>query len=372
MLIQPTRWWASSEGHAATVGELIAAGANPDHLDFMTGERPLQVAAKKNRGATVKVLLEAGVESLVSPSPTEEEKAKASSYKIDTEPAYRSACEGGHEEAVAAFIPFLDLEAKQQCFTWAAQSGQARVVAQMLSQSGIDVDALHRGSTCLFKACLKRDLATVKVLLDGGADPKLLNEYWKQSSDYRKPPVVKRPDGSYPQYSCLHAVCGAVDLDAAYHEWNHEDTCTIAQLLIEAGVEPNCPMGDGTTALHSAVEISYYLAQLLIESGASVQVVNSKGQTPLHVCQIESCIPLLVESGIDVNALDWYGNTPLLAVVCEHRNFNIAMLLLAHGADAGVLNSFGQSTLDLALKSYEVKPVSLAALPMLQSLSGDG
>ncbi|KAM0190095.1 hypothetical protein ACHAPI_009607 [Fusarium lateritium] len=365
-------WWASSEGHAATVGELIAAGANPNHLDFMTGERPLQVAAKKNHGATVKVLLEAGVESLVSASPTEEEKAKEFSGGINKEPAYRSACEGGHEEAVAAFIPFLDLEAKQQCFTWAAQLGQARVVAQMLSQPGIDVDALQYGNTTLFKACLQRDLTTVKVLLDGGADPKLLNEYWQQSSDWWKPRVVERPDGSYPQYSCLHALCGSVESLPANHEWNHEDTCTIAQLLIDAGVNPDCPTGDGTTALHSAAGVSYFLTRFLIESGASVQVVNSKGQTPLHVCQVESCIPLLVESGVDVNARDWYGNTPLLAVVSKHRNSSIAMLLLEHGADAGVLNSIGQSALDLALKSYDAEPVRLPPLPVFQPLFGDG
>ncbi|KAM0499195.1 hypothetical protein ACHAP8_005907 [Fusarium lateritium] len=349
-------WWASSEGHAATVGELVAAGANPNHLDFMTGERPLQVAAKKNHSATVKVLLEAGVESLVLPNPTEEQKDKEYLNKINTEPAYRSVCEGGHEDAVAAFIPFLDLETKQQCLVWAAQSGQSRVVAQMLSQPGIDVDALKHGNTNLFKACLKRDLATVKVLLDGGADPKLLNEYWEQDSQWRKSPTVTRPDGSYPQYSCLHAVCGSVGLVLDYHEWNHKDTCTIAQLLIEAGVDPDYPTGDGTTALHSAAGVSYFLARFLIESGASVQVINSQGQTPLHVCQVERCIPLLVESGVDVNALDWYGNTPLLAVVNKHRNFNIAMLLLENGADAGVLNSFGQSTLELALQSYDTEP----------------
>lgn len=371
MLIWPGRWWAASEGHGGTVGELIHLGANANHLDIISGERPIQQAAQKNHGAVVKILLEAGVKPLVLPSSSEKEKAKESSVEINMEPAYRSACEHGHEEAVAAFIPFLDLAAKQQCLAWAACSGRSRVVAQILPQPGIDVDALHRGQTALFKACLIKDLATTKVLLEAGADPKLLNECWEVNYIYIATPIVERPDGSFPQYSYLHAICGTVGPTPDSREHDHEDIYRMAQLVIQAGADLDCHTANGMTALHGAAGVHYYLAQLLIESGASTQVRNSESQTPLHVCQVEACVSLLVESGIDIDARDAYGRTALLVNVGNRGFIDIVLQLLAYGADAGAIDAIGQGALHLALGSYDAEPVSPPISPMLQLFPED-
>ncbi|KAH7125069.1 ankyrin repeat-containing domain protein [Dactylonectria estremocensis] len=345
-------WWAAYEGHAATVRELIAGGADPDHRDGLSGRKPLHEAASKNHHAVVRVLLDAGVDPLTPEGLTDRDIASEKVSDGSGKPAIAHSCEHGHVETVDVFLPYIDLEAIHN----------SRVVTHILAQPGVEVEAMVYGSTSLFKACLARDLATVEVLLEAGADPECLNEVWVQEfgSFAQK---GKKSDGSFARYTCLHALCGVPDLSISSHDWDDDDCYEILTLLIKAGADVNRQMEDGTTALHSAVKVSYYLAWLLVEHGVSTQGVDSKGQTPLHYSQVPACIPLLVEEGgADINARDVHGDTPLLAALGEYGNEYKVLLLLECGADARVLNSAGESTLHVALKSYYATPNIVQAL----------
>lgn len=355
------RWWAASEGHAPTVSELIAAGADSCHERKYNGRQPLHEAASKNHYAVVKVLLEAGVDPLTPIGLTKHEKAMGYVSAGGQRLALTLACEHGHVEAVDAFLPFLDLEAMHRGLSWAAENGQAAVVRLMLSQPGVEVDTVVRGSTALFKACLKRDLATVKALLEAGADPKLLNEVWKDEFGSFSRRGVTKPDGSYSLFTCLHALCGSVpDQSVSSYDWDDEDCFEITTLLIEAGADIQRKTETGETVLHSIVQASYYVARVLIDAGASVDAVDAKLQTPIYYSRVPACIPLLVEEGgADIDARDVYGNTPLLAALTKHSNENKILLLLQFGANAQVLNRAGDSALHVALKSYYATPVRL-------------
>lgn len=127
------------------MGELIAAGADPDHQDGLSGRKPLHEAARKNHHKVVKVLLEAGVDPLTSVGLTNHAKAGGYANHGSGEPALEHACEHGHVEVLDVFLPHLDLEAMHRCLAWAARTGQARVVKQMLSQPGVEVDTMVRG-----------------------------------------------------------------------------------------------------------------------------------------------------------------------------------------------------------------------------------
>ncbi|KAH6986669.1 ankyrin repeat-containing domain protein [Ilyonectria destructans] len=356
-------WWAASNGHAATVSELIIAGADPGHSDGINGWKPLHEAARKNHYAVVKVLLEAGVHPLTSVGLTNQQKARGSENHGSRKPALTHACGHGHVEAVDAFLPFLDLETMHRCLAWAAQSGQARVVMHMLSQPGVQVDARVRGSTALFKACSSRDLATVEALLGGGAHPELLNEVWGDEFESFPPSEAKESDGSHAQFTCLHALCGIPGLPRIYYDWDDGDCYEIATLLVNAGADVHRQMEDGTTALHHIAEISYSVARLLIEAGASADAVDSEGKTPLYYSETLACVSLLIEQGgADVNAQDLYGNTPLLAALARYNNETKVLLLLECGADAKVRNWAGDSTLHIALQSNFAKPNIVQAL----------
>lgn len=338
------------------MGELIAAGADPDHQDGLTGRKPLHEAASKNHHAVVKVLLEAGVDPLTSVGLTNKAKAGGYANHGSGEPALAYACEHGHVEVLDTFLPYLDLEAMHSCLAWAARTGQARVVKHMLSQPGVEVDIMVRGSTALFKACLSRDLNTVEALLGAGANPEMLNELWAEQ--FGSATTSKKPSGSHAQFTCLHALCGLPGLSHYYEDWDEEDCLEIATLLINAGADVHRQTEDGTTGLHHAVEVSYYLAQLLMEAGASTDAVDSKGRTPLYYSRVPACVPLLVEQGgADVNVKDLSGDTPLLVALAEYYNEVKVQLLLECGADAGVLNSAGDSTLHVALENHAT-PVS--------------
>ncbi|KAJ5704801.1 hypothetical protein N7536_000490 [Penicillium majusculum] len=354
-------WWAASHGHAATVGELIAAGADPDHQDGLSGRKPLHEAARKNHHKVVKVLLEAGVDPLTSVGLTNHAKAGGYANHGSGEPALEHACEHGHVEVLDVFLPHLDLEAMHRCLAWAARTGQARVVKQLLSQPGVEVDTMVRGSTALFKACLSRDLNTVEALLGAGDDPEILNELWAEQ--FGSATTSKKPNGSHAQFTCLHALCGLPGLSHCYDGWDEGDCYEIATLLINAGADVHRQTDDGTTGLHHIVEVSYYLARLLMEAGASADAVDSQGRTPLYYSRVPACVPLLVEQGgADVNVKDVYGDTPLLVALAEHYNEVKVQLLLECGADASVLNSVGDSTLHVALEKYATPKIVNALL----------
>ncbi|CAG9982350.1 unnamed protein product [Clonostachys byssicola] len=348
-------WWAASEGHAATVSELMTAGADPTHECKSSGYQPLHEAACKNHHEVIKILLEAGIEPLTPVGLAEHDMCYSGSSSGDRRSGLTIACEKGHVEAVSAFLPYVDLDSLHRGLSWAALAGQAGVVKLILSQPGINVNEVVRGSTALFKACLKRDLATIEVLLDAEADAKLLHEAREpEFESYRSYTSRNTPDDSYLKFSCLHALCGTVpDNPASYHDWDDDDGCQMASLLIDAGVDIHYETDGGKTALHSIVGTSYYVAQVLLQAGASANARDAHGRTPLYYSSIPACVHLLADEGdADLNVRDLHGDTPLLAALETYGKENIVLMLLYCGADAEILNAAGDNALHVALKNY--------------------
>jgi ankyrin len=97
------------------------------------------------------------------------------------------------------------------------------------------------------------------------------------------------------------------------------------------------------------------VAQLLLDHGAQVNVKNHKGETPLHlasrgdhdsldegVCVVE----LLLERGTDVNIRDKSEWTPLHSA-SNNGKYDIAQVLLSHGANVNAENYLGETPLHL-------------------------
>jgi ankyrin repeat protein len=112
--------------------------------------------------------------------------------------------------------------------------------------------------------------------------------------------------------------------------------------------------GDGWTALHLAAAFGTPEAvQLLLDSGASVHAVakNPQANQPLHAAlalgRNPETIRLLLEAGADANARQTGGFTAIFSAAAANRR-DLAEILVAHGANPGILNDFGQSAAGFA------------------------
>jgi ankyrin repeat protein len=195
----------------------------------------------------------------------------------------------------------------------AAERGKtADVLALIKKGTPVNAHGPTGGKTPLVLAILHRHPATVKALLDNGAD-------------------VHFADGTqrYPMYFC------------------HISTVEIMKMVIAKG-------GDR--------EVNYY-------AGATDKMPNGIGKTCLgSVCAYgqgtPEMIPILVKAGADPNKKYIYlKSTPLiLAIENERKGFDHAVYvkaLIDNGADANLRNEKGVTPLEAARKKNDPKVIEL-------------
>jgi ankyrin repeat protein len=128
---------------------------------------------------------------------------------------------------------------------------------------------LAAGATPLMRAAKSGDIAMVKVLLAGGADPKMT-----------------LPNHTTPLM--LAAGLGWRDgspIAPSYDQGTPEEAVETIKALIAAGVDINAANDAGDTALHVAVtgRGSDVILKGLLALGANPNAANKRGQTPLAV-----------------------------------------------------------------------------------------
>lgn len=154
----------------------------------------------------------------------------------------------------------------------------------------------------LHDAVYRDDVATVRQLLDKGANVKAANDY------------------------------GVTPLSLACTNGNAE----MAGLLLKAGADPNAALPSGETVLMTAARTGAPAAvKALLVSGAKVNATEEHGQTALMWAAAEghaNVVELLIEFGADFRARVPAGFTPLLFAVREGQAGSVRSLLKA-GAD---------------------------------------
>ena len=223
----------------------------------------------------------------------------------------------------------------------------------------------------LLVAASHNDVAEVRQLLKGGADPNVRNELnttplleaafnanadiIEALLDAHADPNAAGADGQTP----LMLVARGTNVAAA-------------QLLLKRGANPNARESQrGQTALMWAVANSQgSMARLLIESGAAVDAKTATdlmtplvsaepraqprspgGMTALMFASREGCLDCaaaLVEKGASVDLPDPEGVTPLLWAIWNTR-FDLAKYLIDHGANVGRFDWWGRTPLYLAV-----------------------
>ncbi len=123
-----------------------------------------------------------------------------------------------------------------------------------------------------------------------------------------------------------------------------------AEMLLDAGADPNRTSGWQHSALYVAVEKDYRdLAILLLQRGAKVDVTSGAGgvELPLHVAAAANrseMIELLLAHGAKVDCRDSSGWTPLFKAA-QNGCLAAVKVLVAHGADVRARASYGFAVL---------------------------
>jgi ankyrin repeat protein len=126
--------------------------------------------------------------------------------------------------------------------------------------------------------------------------------------------------------------------------------CEVVKLMLEHGCQPNLSITPGQSPLGLALTYSRInVGKLLIGHGANINARVVNGSTVLHWaasgCDGVTWIDLLLSNGADINAQDVGGLTPLMEAV-YFGPVNVR-LLLQHGADTSIRDTYGHTALDL-------------------------
>ncbi|KAF4092911.1 hypothetical protein AMELA_G00026200 [Ameiurus melas] len=215
----------------------------------------------------------------------------------------------------------------------AASTGHYGCVEELLFR-GAEVDADPGGRTALHDACSGGHHSCVKLLLEHGADPDLLTA-----------------NGDAPLHLCTTAGSYA---------------CT--ELLVSMGADVNVVQHDSClTPLHLACRRGLEEhVELLLCHGADVTVQNREGETPLNAAcagaerpaeaaRYLGVVQRLLQAGAHAHTAGRKQHTALHNA-CSNCSYQIADLLLQHGARADAANCAGYTPMDCLLQVVEDYP----------------
>lgn len=215
---------ASASGHEALAIFLLEKGANPNATDGF-GVAPLHYAAGK------------GVSTLLG---------------VRYDPSYRQQPTDLPQLAKALLARGANANAQ---ITKGFKRGPDGIPFSMV------------GATPFFLAAVSADAELLRVLLAGGANPRLLTE-----------------EKATPLMAAAMAACTGTCPYAGANRDNEEDARNALEAVhvaVEAGVDVNATNSDGQTALHAAAFTGAdAIVQFLADHGATVDVRDKNGETP--------------------------------------------------------------------------------------------
>ncbi|KAH3767937.1 Ser/Thr protein phosphatase [Pelomyxa schiedti] len=147
-------------------------------------------------------------------------------------------------------------------------------------------------------------------------------------------------------------------------------------LLLERGVTPDYCTKNGTTALHTACQLSNYaemVYHLFEHTSCSVNVTDKRGITPLHIAAKRNLFDLftfLIDHGAIPQSRNIHGNTPL-HYCAVHGNSKMAEILLNRGLRPDTENHHGKTPLSIAISNRHelLEEMMLAKIPKTISRS---
>ena len=389
--------WAVERHDLPMMNALLEAGAKHD-LTNRTGASPLYLAATNGDAAAIARLLAAGADANAP-------------LTAEGESVLMLASQTGNAEAVKLLLerganPNTQQLRGQTALMWAAAEGHAEVVKLLLAHGadpGLSSTASTKperrppgGMTALLFAARQGKLDAARALLDGGADID------QAGADTTSPLLIAVVNGHYDLAALLierganpniadangrTPLYAAIDLRNV--QWSQAPAPELPQAahlalitkLLDAGADPDVVMTGqvghrgsfdmrwtdlkgGTAFSRAAWNGDIEVMRLLLAHGADPKVVTDKGETALLLLagagwplgqgyirpeeEITAALDLLVEEfGMDVNAATKEGITPIICAVFKGDNF-VVQYLVDHGARLDVKDAKGRSVITWA------------------------
>ncbi|XHG06285.1 hypothetical protein AWENTII_009490 [Aspergillus wentii] len=336
---------AAIGGHSKTAAVLINRTTSVSTKDF-DGLAPIHHASKGNHSEVVKGLLTAGADPM-EPKSREDRSWASWSLSTNGKTPMQYACELGNTEAVDALALYMNPRQRDDIHLhWAASKGQANVLSVLLKHPEIEANINRKdekGNTALYVAACYRNSATVRILLDHGADVRITSrngsddheftplQGWARLQDqkmYDRTPRIPTGDMGNVLRLLVQAGC---DINARCYDgetplFAYEDQSLLGErhskpavefvsLLLKHGADPRATDNRGNTVLHKAswCRERKQVVELFVKAGADINAINHEGLTPLITMAKQQIFDIrsFVDNGADVNKQDPDGNTAL-------------------------------------------------------------
>lgn len=202
-------------------------------------------------------------------------------------------------------------------------------IAQLLIESGSDINIMYNGVTLLHLAVMHNQLDSIRFLLHMKMD---INSESKKE-------------------------------DSPLHFATWYDKYKAGKLLIDLKADIECKDGSGRTPLHCAAQKNNVkFIELLINSGASINSRNHNNSLPIHVAAYNTAIDtveyLLQQPGMHLEVKGFEGQT-LLGRACVFSNCEMINFLLQRNANIDAKDDLGRTPLRLALENKRDDVASL-------------
>ncbi|QRI42734.1 ankyrin repeat protein [Cheloniid poxvirus 1] len=223
-------------------------------------------------------------------------------------------------------------------------------IIEILLSHNVDINSTSCASSVCY-AANNGDEETIKLFLQKGFNPNTKDEKGKVALYYA---VLSNYSNIVQLLFEYNADIRECDPSLIVHAVRSNSTEIVASLL-KHGIDVNVISDEGYTALHYSIENNKVdIVKLLLENGADIGIVDRysfiNNIIRFRFANYDSMIDLLLEYGADVNNINDYYAPIHFAV--DNENEKILKLLIHHGADVNIKNTYNSSSpLHHAVKS---------------------